>query len=349
MNNEPTDIIHSSNKINKINLNELFSKYKSSYKSAFLDLSKHTFFLSSSFYLMWFFKNSWLSIFTVPLLGLLNIKTFIIFHDCGHQSYTPNKTLNYIIGIITGIITVTPFSWTFNHNTHHLTNGNINNIYDYEYNETIFHSLNEYKQFSFPVKQIYKFLKHPSIFFTIVPIFKFLVIMRFNAIILLKTKLSVKNMNVFIIIEQIINNLGIGFLYYYMYQHSIMYHYLITGIIGSSIGLMLFHSQHGFNPPYIVKDEKYNQKDSGLKGSSFIEIPYLFKYFTGGIEYHHIHHMNSKIPNYNLQLYHEEVISKSNMFDNIVKLSMNDCYNNLWLVLYDEDNNKYITFKNTFF
>ena len=81
----------------------------------------------------------------------------------------------------------------------------------------------------------------------------------------------------------------------------------------AELDLMLFHSQHGFNPPYIVKDEKYNQKDSGLKGSSFIEIPYLFKYFTGGIEYHHIHHMNSKIPNYNLQLYHEEVISKSNI------------------------------------
>jgi omega-6 fatty acid desaturase (delta-12 desaturase) len=85
-------------------------------------------------------------------------------------------------------------------------------------------------------------------------------------------------------------------------------------------------------------------RDSGLKGSSFIQIPYLLKYFTSGIEYHHIHHFNSKIPNYNLQSYHEEVISKSNIFDNIVKLSMTDCYNNLTLSLYDEINNKYITF-----
>jgi omega-6 fatty acid desaturase (delta-12 desaturase) len=64
-----------------------------------------------------------------------------------------------------------------------------------------------------------------------------------------------------------------------------------------------------------------------------------------GIEYHHIHHMNTKIPGYNLQKYHEEVVSKSNMFDNVVKLSMKDFYNNLWLVLYDEDKKKYITFK----
>jgi fatty acid desaturase len=62
-----------------------------------------------------------------------------------------------------------------------------------------------------------------------------------------------------------------------------------------------------------------------------------------GIEYHHIHHMNSKIPGYNLQKYHEEVVSKSNMFDNIVTLSMTDCYHNLWLFLYDDDTNRYIT------
>jgi hypothetical protein len=53
--------------------------------------------------------------------------------------------------------------------------------------------------------------------------------------------------------------------------------------------------------------------------------------------------MNAKIPGYNLQKYHEEVVRKSDMFDNVVKLSMTDCYNNLWLVLYDDEKNRYIT------
>jgi omega-6 fatty acid desaturase (delta-12 desaturase) len=64
-----------------------------------------------------------------------------------------------------------------------------------------------------------------------------------------------------------------------------------------------------------------------------------------GIEYHHIHHMNAKIPGYNLQKYHEDVVMSSNIFDTIVTLSMYECYCNLWLVLYDEKQNKYITFK----
>jgi hypothetical protein len=55
--------------------------------------------------------------------------------------------------------------------------------------------------------------------------------------------------------------------------------------------------------------------------------------------------MNTKIPGYNLQKYHDEVVKNSFMFDKIVKLSMNDCYNNLWLSMYDEENKKFITFE----
>ena len=115
-------------------------------------------------------------------------------------------------------------------------------------------------------------------------------------------------------------------------------------MIASSCGIALFHCQHAFNPPYVVINETWNMKNSGLVGSSFIQIPYLLKYFTGNIEYHHIHHMNAKIPSYNLDKYHNDVVSKSDLFNNVIKLSMIDCYNSLWLVLYDEDEKRYITF-----
>ena len=108
--------------------------------------------------------------------------------------------------------------------------------------------------------------------------------------------------------------------------------------------LFTFHNQHTYNPSYVITNGKWTQRDSGLLGSSYLLYPNWLKYFTMGIDYHHIHHMNAKIPGYNLHKYHEEVVSKSNMFDNVVKLSMTDCYNNLWLVLYDEDKKRYITF-----
>ena len=112
-------------------------------------------------------------------------------------------------------------------------------------------------------------------------------------------------------------------------------------IISFSIGFMLFQNQHTYNPGYICDNNKWNKKDSGLKGSSFIQIPKYLQYFTMGIEYHHIHHMNSKIPGYNLKKYHNE---KYKDHEGITKLSMKDCYDNLWLTLYDEETKKYISF-----
>ena len=76
-----------------INETELFMKYKPSYTSAFLDFSIHAFLMCSSFYSLWYFRNSWIVIFPVVSSGLLNLRTFIVFHDCGHNSYSPNKTI----------------------------------------------------------------------------------------------------------------------------------------------------------------------------------------------------------------------------------------------------------------
>ena len=327
-------------------LSPLYKKYKSSYYKAFIDLFTHISLLSFSFMILYYFKDNWFSIFTVPFVGLLGAKTFSIFHDCGHQSYTPSKILNYIIGIFTGIIDGIPFNWNFSHNTHHLTNGNIENDYDHPYNETIFHSFEEYKKMSWIFKKIYKFIKHPLVFFTIISFIKFMVIMRFNSILLLRRKkLSVKNMSFFIIFEQIINNIGFFYLLYICYCYQILYHYLGAFFILSSFGFMFIHNNHGFNPSYVVTNNTWNKIDNGLIGSSYIKIPWFLKYFPGGTEYHHIHHINAKIPGYNLQKFHEEVKQKSDLFNNVPTLSMMECYNNLWLTLYDEDAEKYITFE----
>jgi omega-6 fatty acid desaturase (delta-12 desaturase) len=130
-----------------------------------------------------------------------------------------------------------------------------------------------------------------------------------------------------------------------MHRNSLLFHYLLASYLAFIVNFLLFFNQHTFNPCYAVTNKEWSQRNSGLLGSSFIQIPKFLKYFTMGIEYHHIHHTNSKIPGYNLQKYHETVVSQCDLFDNIVKLSMADCYNNLWLVLYDEDKNKYTTLK----
>lgn len=330
-----------------INEIEMFRKYKSSYKTAFLDFSLHIFYLSCSFYLLWLFRNSWLSCFTIPIMSLMNVRTFIIFHDCCHESYSPNKTLNYILSHITGTIMLSSPNWILDHHIHHLTNGNIENKHNFKFNELVYTTKKQYDSFSTINKYIHSLIHHPIMFFNIIPFVYFFVLQR-GIYIIKKIKYKQKiNSSLFVIVmNHLINNLLIYILCKLLLYCDIFVLFFISFHITVMIGFLLFFNQHTFNTPYVVNNETWKLKDSGLLGSSLIQIPYLLKYFTMGIEYHHIHHINAKIPGYNLQKYHEEVISTSSIFDNVVKLEMKDCYNNLWLALYDEDKKKYITFDN---
>ena len=64
----------------------------------------------------------WLTLLlAIPAAGFM-IRTFIIFHDCGHGSFFKSKRANDTVGIITGIITFTPYyHWRHNHAVHHAT------------------------------------------------------------------------------------------------------------------------------------------------------------------------------------------------------------------------------------
>jgi len=321
----------------------LFNEYKPSYYEACKDLVKHSIGYSISLFGLWYFRDSYLSMITIPLLGIMNVRTFITFHDCGHNSYTPSKKLNYILGSILGIFVFTPFSWSYSHHNHHLTAGNKENKLEHSYNETVLSTFTEYRDLKYK-RHVYRIIMHPLIFFTLISSFKFFILNRGSGILYKYQNKMQQNMKL-ILYDTLLNNSGLFLLLVTMNQYGLLYHYLYSCMCSWSIGFILFHNQHTFNPPYVVTDTKWNKKDSGLLGSSFIQIPSYLKYFTAGIEYHHIHHMNAIIPGYNIQKLHEEVAKTTNELDKITQLSMNDCYYNLWYSLYDEDNNKYISFE----
>jgi omega-6 fatty acid desaturase (delta-12 desaturase) len=130
-----------------------------------------------------------------------------------------------------------------------------------------------------------------------------------------------------------------------MYNNGILYQYLLSTNIGFTLISLIFFNEHTFNPSYVQKNKNWNIKDASLKTSSIIVLPSFLYYILDGEAYHHIHHINAKIPFYNLKKYHEDVSKKCDLYDNVIKLSLTDCYNNLWLKLYDEEDKRYITFE----
>jgi len=323
---------------------ELFTKYKATYWRASVNMASQMGIFCSVIYAIYICRHSVVSYMLCPLLSLVLFKVFICFHDCVHNSYSPNKTLNWVVSNITGALTNTSPNWVLGHHTHHLTNGQIDNPYHYKFNETIFITLNKYLSANRAIQKLFHIVFHPLFYFTFFPYMYFFVTQRFINIIQKyrrpeKIKASMRQ----IMETHVLNNMLIGCLYYLLYSHEILTQYILSQCFLFSIGFFTFFNQHTFNPAYVETIETWTFKNSGLLGSSFIQVPRGISFFTDGIEYHHIHHINSKIPGYNLQKYHEEVVAASTAFDNVTKLTLTDCYNNIWLMMYDEERKKYIT------
>lgn len=64
------------------------------------------------------------------------------------------------------------------------------------------------------------------------------------------------------------------------------------------IGTILFHLQHSVNVAYRQRKTAWNFVTAALEGSTFLDIPYILRPFTNGIEYHHIHHLNTNVASY---------------------------------------------------
>jgi len=69
---------------------------------------------------------------------------------------------------------------------------------------------------------------------------------------------------------------------------------------GTSAGVWLFYVQHNFDGTYWERQNRWSFVQAGLRGSSFYKLPAVVQWFSGNIGFHHIHHLSSLIPNYNL-------------------------------------------------
>jgi hypothetical protein len=92
-----------------------------------------------------------------------------------------------------------------------------------------------------------------------------------------------------ILYDHIANNIGGFILCYVLYQNGILYHYIISSYIGYLINFLLFFNQHIYNPPYIVGNKEWTQRDSGLHLFSFKTPFFVKKVNIKTIHLFHIH------------------------------------------------------------
>ncbi|MGH9203465.1 MAG: fatty acid desaturase, partial [Vicinamibacterales bacterium] len=127
--------------------------------------------LAAGFTLMfWGVSNAWwLTALLLPVTALLFIRTFIIMHDCGHGSFTGSRRANEIIGFITGVITMTPFSqWRRDHALHHASSGDLDRRGHGDINTL---TVDEYRALSRWERFKYRFYRNAFVMLVIGPLY----------------------------------------------------------------------------------------------------------------------------------------------------------------------------------
>lgn len=292
-----------------------------------------------SYIILWILMVMFLKVSYLITLGLaviaagFMVRIFIIFHDCGHGSFFRSRTMNRIIGNITGTIVFTPYNkWHHEHNIHHQTVGNLNKrgIGDVK---TL--TVEEYLKLSKWQRFLYRVYRNPSLLIGIIPILLFTIVYRFTKPYMSarqKLYLHLSNLGLAITIFLVI--LAIGWKAYLLIQIPILY-------FGSVTGVWLFYVQHQFRDVKWANAENWDYKTMALEGSSLYKLPALLNWFTGSIGYHHIHHLSPLIPNYNLKKCHNE----NTFFHNIKPITFLSGFESLMLRLWDEKRMRLIGFR----
>ncbi|HFD6613563.1 TPA: fatty acid desaturase, partial [Legionella pneumophila] len=125
-------------------------------------------------------KNSiWLLFMIIVIsLSLLYSRLFILQHDLGHGNLFKNRKYNNAVGVIIGIILLTPYYfWRKAHAIHHVSGGNADRrpwIGDID-----LLSVKEYRKKNWWEKLLYRLYRNPFIMFCFGSIYVFMIEHRF--------------------------------------------------------------------------------------------------------------------------------------------------------------------------
>lgn len=275
----------------------------------------------------------WLTFGLALLAGAILVRVFIIFHDCGHGSFYKSRRVNNLIGFISGSLTFTPYHhWKWEHSIHHSAAGDLDrrgtgDVWTMTVSEYL--SASRWKRF------IYRTMRNPLILFIFAPLYLFLIRERFSSSgAKARDRKSVwaTNFAILIIAGTLISIYG--FLPYLFIQ-------LTTISVAAISGVWLFYIQHQFEGVYWEREDDWDFTAAALEGSSFYKLPKILQWFSGNIGFHHIHHLSSRIPNYNLEKCHNSHI----IFQEIEPLTFWKGFKSLTFRLWDEEERQLISFK----
>jgi acyl-lipid omega-6 desaturase (Delta-12 desaturase) len=248
-------------------------------------------------------RSLWITLLLSPLAAGFLIRIFIIQHDCGHGSFFRSRWANTVTGSLCSLMTLTPYAfWRLLHARHH---GSWNNLdRRAELGLDMYAScvtLDEYRELNRWQKYLSRLVNHPIISHVLLPPLVFIFVYRVPfdpATGSRRDRRALYFTDLALGVLICVMGLALGYGRVAEVQMPIM-------ALASVVGVWLFTVQHRFEQTLWTSDKNWDFAAAVLHGSSHLHLPGVLQWFTGNIGFHHVHHLNSRIPNYRLEECHD--------------------------------------------
>ncbi|HKO26567.1 MAG TPA: fatty acid desaturase [Solirubrobacteraceae bacterium] len=270
-------------------------------------------------------------VLAVPTAGFLT-RTFLVMHDCAHGAFLPSRRANQWLGVFTGIITLQAFAcWRHDHIRHHAAGGDLSadGTGDVE-----IISVSEFRTLSRRGRLVYYLRRHPLIVFSIgafwANVVKPRIVLASDSPRLRRSKLATN-----LVLAVMLASLG-----WLVGWRELLLVGLPTFWLASGFGVWLIWVQHRFEDALWLSPPEWDWDTAALAGSSHFKLPRVLQFFSLNIGLHHVHHLNPRIPNYNLSRANAE----NEFLRSVPTVSLLDGLKAVRLCLYDVEQRRLVTF-----
>lgn len=225
------------------------------------------------------------------LTSLLLVRMFIIYHDFQHHTILHKSPVANVIMKVFGVLILAPASiWKRSHDYHHANNSK---LFSASIGSYPIASKNKFLAMTPGEKRVYLAVRHPLTI--IMGYFSMFMIGMCLSSFISSPKKHTDSL-VALILHVAISAALIIFAGWQVWLFALFIPYFIA----CAMGAYLFYAQHNFPSTTFNDNKDWKYEVAALESSSYMVMNPVMEWFTGNIGYHHIHHLNARIPFYRL-------------------------------------------------
>lgn len=266
--------------------------------------------------------------------GLLYVRLFVIYHDYQHRAILQKSVIASLLMKGIGIYLLAPETiWKRSHEHHHNHNSKLTiaGIGSYP---TI--CKNRFLSLTKKEQQVYLMNRHPL---TVIFGYFTLFIYWLNLKSFMQSPARHLDSLIALILHVAVGTLiiifaGVG---------TFFISWFIPFFLAFGMGSYLFYCQHNFPGAQFRENHDWKYDNAALTSTSYMMMDPVMQWFTANIGYHHVHHINSRIPFYRLK----EAMNNMPELKNAPTTNWNplEMWRCLQLKLWDAEQKKMITLK----